>query len=228
MTRRGPGRRQALDPEVLFARAAGVTAREYRPQRVICEQGDAATAVFYVRTGQVKLSVVSRHGKEAVVAILEAGDFFGEGCLVGQRHVMATATAMVDCTVWRIAKKTILRMLHGNPRFSDFFLRHMLTRTIRLEADLVDHLFNSAEKRLARALLLLAHFGKAQRVEVVPKISQETLASMIGTTRERVSFFMNRFKKLGFLDYNGGLRVYNALLTVVLNDLPGATPRLGE
>jgi CRP/FNR family cyclic AMP-dependent transcriptional regulator len=198
----------------------GVTARQYGAQRVVCAQGDAATAVFYVLSGQVKLTVMSRQGKEAVVAILEADDFFGEGCLVGQTRVMATATTMTTCTLWRIAKKTIVRMLDGNPRFSNFFLKHLLTRTIRLQADLVDHLFNSAEKRLARALLLLAHFGKTPQREVMPKISQGTLASMIGTTRERVSFFMNRFKKLGFLEYNGGLRVHSSLLTVVLNDLP--------
>jgi len=186
----------------------------------VFSQGDAATAVFYIRSGRIKITVVSRQGKDAVVALLEAGDFLGEGCLVGQPLRMTSATTMTPCALWRIEKETLLRLLHGNHEFSDFFLSHLLTRTIRLEADLVDHLFNSAEKRLARALLLLAHVGEARELPIAPRISQETLAKMIGTTRERVSFFMNKFRKLGLLDYNGELRVHSALLNVILNDHP--------
>jgi len=218
-TRRASIRKEKLDITTFF-HGKGFTSLEYGEQRSVFSQGDSATAVFYIRSGRIKITVVSRQGKEAVVALLQAGDFFGEGCFVGQPLRMTSATAMTPCALWRVEKSTLLRLLHRNQEFSDFFVAHLLTRTIRLEADLVDHLFNSAEKRLARALLLLAHVGDARELPVAPKISQETLAEMIGTTRERVSFFMNKFRKLGLLDYNGGLRIYSSLMTVVLNDQP--------
>jgi CRP-like cAMP-binding protein len=184
-------------------------------------QGDTATAVFYVQTGQVKLSVVSQQGKEAVVAILEPGNFFGEGCLAGQRVYMATATAMGYSNIVRIAKQAMIDVLHNEPAFSELFMVHLLTRSLRIQEDLIDQLFNSAEKRLARALLLMTTFEKAgQSGSVIPKISQETLAEMVGTTRSRVSFFMNRFKKLGFIEYNAGLHVHKSLLNVVALSSP--------
>ena len=167
----------------------------------------------------MKLTVVSRHGKEAVIAILGAGDFFGEGCLAGQTVRMASALAMSACSIVRFEKAPLVRLLREQPAFSEMFLMHVLSRNIRIEADLVDHLFNSSEKRLARVLLLLANFGKTEEPHtVIPKISQETLAEIIGTTRSRVSFFMNRFRKLGFIDYNGGVEVHSSLLNVVLHD----------
>lgn len=211
-------RKEKLDLTTLFTHTKGVTSLEYEEQSPVFSQGDSATTVFYIRSGRVKVTVVSRQGKEAVVALLEAGDFLGEGCFVGQPLRMTSATAMTPCTLWRIEKNTLSRLLHLNHEFSAFFVTHLLTRTIRLEADLTDHLFNSAEKRLARALLLLAHVGEARTFPVVPRISQATLAEMIGTRRERVSFFMNKFRKLGLLDYNGELRIYSSLLSVVLND----------
>ena len=189
-----------------------------RKQRIFA-QGDAADAVFYVQTGKVKLTVVSKPGKEATISILGGGDFFGEGSLAGQALRMDSATAMTDCTVLRIDKKAMMEALHREHEFSDLFVAYLLARNIRYEEDLVDQLFNSSEKRLARILLLLAHFGKEGKPEtVVPKISQEVLAEMIGTTRSRVSFFMNRFRKLGFIHYNGGLQVQSSLLHVVLHD----------
>jgi CRP/FNR family transcriptional regulator, cyclic AMP receptor protein len=209
-----------FDLTKLFAHTKGVTSFEYGKQRRVFSQGDSATAVFYLRSGRIKVTVVSPQGKEAVIALLEAGDFFGEGCFVGHPKRMTTATTMTSCTLWRIEKDTLSRILHRNRDFSDFFVKHLLTRTNRLEADLVDHLFNSAEKRLARALLLLAHVGEGRKLPVVPRISQETLAEMIGSTRERVSFFMNKFRRLGFLDYNEGLHIYSSLVSVVLNDQP--------
>ena len=185
----------------------------------IFAQGDAADAVFYLQTGKVRLSVVSKTGKEATVGILSGGDFFGEGSLAGQALRMGSATAMTDCAVLRIEKKAMMEALHREHEFSDMFVGYLLARNIRYEEDLVDQLFNSSEKRLARILLLLARFGKEGVPEpVVPKISQETLAEMIGTTRARVSFFMNRFRKLGFIHYNGGLQVHSSLLNIVLND----------
>jgi CRP/FNR family transcriptional regulator, cyclic AMP receptor protein len=190
-----------------------------QPQRPIFTQGEAADAVFYIQDGQVKLIVVSAQGKEAVIAILEARSFFGEGCLAGQPRRMATATALTDCSLMRIEKPAVLRVLHAEPAFSALFVAYLLSRNVRIEEDLIDHLFNSSEKRLARVLLLLAHFGKDGKEElVIPKVSQETLAEMIGTTRSRVSFFLNKFRKLGFIDYNGELRVHSALLNVVLHD----------
>jgi CRP/FNR family cyclic AMP-dependent transcriptional regulator len=182
-------------------------------------QGDQANGLYYIRSGKVKMTVVSKSGREAVIAILGPGDFFGEGCLAGQPLRMATATAMTECSVTRLQKSTALRRLHEDPAFSERLLAYMLTRTIRIEEDLVDQLFNSSEKRLARALLLPANFGKEGKPEVViPKISQETLAEMVGTTRSRVNFFMNKFRRLGFIRYNGVLEVHISLLKVVLHD----------
>lgn len=185
----------------------------------IFTQGDTADAVFYLQTGKVKLTVVSNEGKEATIGILGEGYFFGEACLVGQPLRMLTAAAMTDCTILRIDKKAMMEALHREHELSDLFVAYLLARNIRYEEDLVDQLFNSSEKRLARILLLLAHFGKEGKPEsVVPNISQEMLAEMIGTTRSRVSFFMNRFRKLGFIHYNGGLQVHSSLLNVVLHD----------
>jgi CRP-like cAMP-binding protein len=182
-------------------------------------QGAAAKDVFYLLEGGVKLSVLSSTGREAVVAILGPGDFFGEGCLTGQSQRMGTATAVMPSAVLRIQKGDMITTLHDQPEFSDRFIGHMLTRNIRIEEDLVDQLFNSSEKRLARALLLLARYGKEDKnARVLPKLSQETLAEMVGTTRSRVNFFMNKFRKLGLIEYNGGLKVNRALLSVVLYD----------
>ncbi|MCG3111387.1 MAG: Crp/Fnr family transcriptional regulator [Candidatus Manganitrophus sp. SB1] len=182
-------------------------------------QGDAADAVFYIQSGKVKLTVVSPKGKEAVVAILGRADFFGEGCLAGQSVRMATAISMEDSTIVRIEKAAMISVLHEQPAFSELFMAYLLSRNIRIEEDLVDQLFNSSEKRLARVLLLLAHFGKEGKSElVIPKMSQETLAEMVGTTRSRVSFFLNKFKKLGLIEYNGELRVHSSLLNIVLHD----------
>ena len=191
-----------------------------RPKKqILFSQGDAADAVFYIQTGKVKLSVVSRLGKEAVIAILEKGSFFGEGCLAGQLVCMVTATTAEDSTLVRIEKPAMIRVLHDDPTFSELFLAYLLGRNIRIQEDLVDQLFNSSEKRLARVLLLMAHFGKEGKSEaVISKVSQEVLADMIGTTRSRVSHFMNKFRKLGFLDYNGGVHVHSSLLNVVLHD----------
>jgi CRP/FNR family cyclic AMP-dependent transcriptional regulator len=189
------------------------------PRQRIFTQGDRADAVFYVQTGKVRLTVVSMAGKEATIGILTEGSFFGEGALAGQIVRMGSAAAMTDCELLRVDKRAMMEALHREHTFSDMFVAYLLARNIRYEEDLVDHLFNSSEKRLAHVLLLLAHFGKEGVPEtVVPKISQETLAEMIGTTRSRVSFFMNRFRKLGFIHYNGGLQVHSSLLNVVLHD----------
>jgi len=189
-------------------------------KQAIFVQGDSSDAVFYIQKGKVRLTVVSTSGKEATIGILNEGDFFGEGSLTGQPLRMSSATAMTDCSVMRIEKKAMMEVLHREHTFSDVFVGYLLTRNIRYEEDLVDQLFNSSEKRLARMLLLLAHFGKEGTPEtVIPQISQETLAEMIGTTRSRVSFFMNRFRKVGFVDYGeGGLQVHSSLLNVVLHD----------
>jgi CRP-like cAMP-binding protein len=184
----------------------------------IFAQGAQANSVFYVQEGGVKLSVLSSAGKEAVVAMLGPGDFFGEGCLAGQPLRMGTANAVMRTALLRIPKRDMIRMLHEHPEFSDRFLAHMLTRNIRIEEDLVDQLFNSSEKRLARTLLLLARYGKEETPRVLPKLSQETLAEMVGTTRSRVNFFMNKFRKLGLIEYNGGLKVNSSLLSIVLHD----------
>jgi CRP/FNR family cyclic AMP-dependent transcriptional regulator len=216
----GMAPQHAFDPHTFLAKiGTGRTIVTYQAQRPIFAQGEAADAVFYLQDGQVKLTVVSEHGKEAVIAILEAQAFFGEGCLAGQPLRMAAATALTDCALMRIEKPAMLQVLHAEPAFSELFMAYLLSRNSRIEADLIDHLFNSSEKRLARVLLLLAHFGKDGKEELVtPRISQETLAEMIGTTRSRVSFFLNKFRKLGFIDYNGGMRVHSALLNVILHD----------
>jgi CRP/FNR family transcriptional regulator, cyclic AMP receptor protein len=186
----------------------------------IFQQGQPADALFYIRQGKVKISVISQEGKEAIVAILGAGEFFGEGCLAGQLLRMSNAAAMSDCTLDKIERSLMGRMLHEKQDVAELFVKHLLSRNIRYEADLVDQLFNSSEKRLARALLLLAHFGKESRTEIVlPRVDQDTLAQMVGTTRARVSHFMNKFRKLGFIDYDpSGLTVHSGLLSVVLHD----------
>lgn len=209
-----------FDPKIFLAKVGnGTTILNSKKKHVLFSQGDAANAVFYVQTGRVKLTVVSPQGKEAVVGILEPGAFFGEGCLAGQVVCMATATALDSSTIARIDKVAMIRVLNEEPAFAALFVAYLLSHSIRIQEDLVDHLFNSAEKRLARILLLMAHFGKeGQPVPVIPQISQEMLADMIGATRSRVSFFLNRFKKLGFIKYNGGLEVHSSLLNIVLHD----------
>jgi CRP/FNR family cyclic AMP-dependent transcriptional regulator len=204
-----------------FLDSAGVarTIVEYRRADVIFSQGDPCESVLYIQKGGVKLSVLSKAGREAVVAMLGPGEFFGEGCLAGQPVRMGSATATTDSTILRVDKDHMVRLLHKQHALSDRFIAHMLARNIRIEEDLIDQLFNSSEKRLARTLLLLARYGKHdQPVRAVPSISQETLAEMIGTTRSRVNFFMKKFQRLGFIDYTDGLKVNNSLLTVVLHD----------
>jgi CRP/FNR family transcriptional regulator, cyclic AMP receptor protein len=199
----------------------GQTLSNYRRNQKVFSQGDPADAVFYVQEGKVKITIVSELGKEAVIAIHGNGDFFGEGCLSGQTRRLATAAAMTECVIMRLTKATIVRSLHDEPKFSEKFMSYLLARNARVEEDLVDQLFNSSEKRLARLLLLMANFGKDGRPElIIPKISQETLAEMVGTTRSRVNFFMNKFRKLGFIEYNGNLEVHNSLLNVILHDTP--------
>jgi CRP/FNR family transcriptional regulator, cyclic AMP receptor protein len=197
----------------------GRTIAHFPKKKTFFVQGDSSDAVFYIQKGRVKLTVVAKNGKEATIGILSEGDFFGESCLGGQHLRMCSAAAMTDCVVMRIEKKSMMDVIHRERAFSDMFVAYLLTRNIRYEEDLVDQLFNSSEKRLARILLLLAHFGKDGKPEVaIPKISQETLAEMVGTTRGRVNFFMNRFRKLGFVRYNGELEVHSSLLNVVLHD----------
>ena len=198
----------------------GRTVTKYHRNRHVFVQGDAADSIFFIQKGKLKLTVTSERGKEAVVALLGEGDFFGEGCLAGQPLRMVTATTLSEVSIMRLAKPEVVRLLQEEPAFANIFIRHLIFRNIRIEEDLVDQLFNSSEKRLARVLLLLANFGKEDRKEqLVPKISQETLAEIIGTTRSRVNFFMNRFRRLGFIDYDGGgLEVHNSLLSVVLHD----------
>jgi CRP-like cAMP-binding protein len=217
------GKTQPVDWAALLAGInGGKSILEYTADRIIFRQGEPADALFYLRKGQVKLAVTSLQGKEAIVAILGAGEFFGEGCLAGQALHVSTAVAVTDCTLARIEKARMARMLHEQHDISELFVTHLLSRNIRYEEDLVDQLFNSSEKRLARILLLLAHFGKDGRSEdVLPRINQENLAQMVGTTRSRVSHFMNKFKKLGFVDYdgaNGGMTVHSGLLSVLLHD----------
>jgi CRP/FNR family transcriptional regulator, cyclic AMP receptor protein len=215
-------RRRAFDTKSFLARVGkGRSIGKYSKGAVVFSQGDPADAVFYIHSGRAKLTVVSEQGKEAVIAILGTDDFFGEGCLAGQTQRIATVTAMTDAVMTRLEKPAIVQVIHEEPAFSELFIAHLLSRNVRVEADLVDQLFNSSEKRLARLLLLLAKFGKEGAPEpVIAKISQETLAEMIGTTRSRVSFFMNKFRKLGFIDYNGGIEVHSSLLNVVLYDQP--------
>ena len=212
----------SFDPlEFLAKVGAGKTILEFHRNQTVFAQGDVADAVFFIQKGKVKLTVLSEQGKEAVVAILEPGQFFGEGCLNGHPLRIATTTAMEDCTITVIAKDAMITMLHQEPKFSELFMSYLLTRNSRIEEDLIDQLFNSSERRLARLLLLLANFGKAGSPQPInPNISQETLAEMIGTTRSRVSFFMNKFRKLGFISYNGKIEVHNSLLSAVLHDKP--------
>jgi CRP/FNR family transcriptional regulator, cyclic AMP receptor protein len=210
-----------FDPKTFLSTINGGRKIEaFAKGQTIFAQGDSPDAVFYIKEGKIKLTVVSEIGKEATIGILNEGAFLGEGCLTGQTLRMCSATALTDCSVMRIDKKAMVEVLHREHAFSDMFVAYLLTRNIRYEEDLVDQLFNSSEKRLARVLLLLAHFGKDGKPEtVVPKMSQETLAEMVGTTRSRVSFFMNRFRKLGFVDYGeSGLQVHSSLLNVVLHD----------
>jgi CRP/FNR family cyclic AMP-dependent transcriptional regulator len=210
-----------LDSEYLLAKVSvGRTTVAFRKGEVVFTQGDPADSIFHIEKGKLKLTVVSSQGKEAVIALLATGDFFGEGCLAGQIKRMSTATAMTDCETVRLERLEMIRVLRDEPVFAELFLHHLLSRNIRIEEDLVDQLFNSSEKRLARVLLLLANFGKAGKTEpVVAKMSQEMLAEIVGTTRARVNFFMNKFRKLGFIDYDGdGLRVHSSLLHVVLHD----------
>jgi CRP-like cAMP-binding protein len=213
---------KAPDARSLLAKVGrGRSVLNYRKDHVIFTQGEPADAVFYIAKGRVKITVTSPQGKEAVLAILGSDDFFGEGCLAGQPRRMATVRAMTECALVRIDKAAMVRLIRVEPGFSEMFMGHVLGRTIRVEEDLVDQLFNSSEKRLARLLLLLANFGKDEKPEpVIAKISQETLAEMIGTTRARVSFFMNKFRKLGFITYNGGIEVHTSLLNAILHDLP--------
>jgi CRP/FNR family cyclic AMP-dependent transcriptional regulator len=209
-----------FDSKIFLSQAGkGRTLVDYEKNQVVFAQGDPANAVFYIQKGKVKLTVLSNQGKEAVVAILAAGDFFGEGCLTSQMLRMATASTMVSCSIMRLEKTRMMRALHDEPAFSELMVAHLLSRTMRIEEDLIDQLFNSSEKRLARVLLMLANFGKEGTQEpIVAKISQQTLAEIVGTTRSRVSFFMNKFRKLGFIEYNDHLEVHSSLLNVVLHD----------
>jgi len=221
-TNRTPADGTLFDSAVFLATAAnGRDISKYSKRKVIFAQGDDADAVFYIKKGKVKVAVVSKQGKEAVVALLGPDEFVGEGCLIGQPKRLATASAMTECEIMRVEKTEIQRVLHDEPAFSQMFVSHVLARNARVEEDLVDQLFNSTEKRLARLLLMLANFGKEGKTEpILAKISQETLAEMIGTTRSRVSHFMNKFRELGFIDYNGHLEVHNSLVGVLLADQP--------
>ncbi len=214
--------KSTFDPKAFLATVNdGRTVSNYRKGEIIFSQGGPADSVFYIQKGKIKVTVVSDRGKEAVVAILGPDEFCGEGCLTGQPRRLATASTMTDCRIMRLEKAAMIRVLHEEPAFSEMFVSYLLMRSIRVEADLVDQLFNSSEKRLARALLLLANFGKKGRPEpAIAKVSQETLAEMIGTTRSRVSFFMNKFRKLGLINYNGHLEIHSSLLNVVLHEEP--------
>jgi len=209
-----------FDPNVFLSTPGpGHGIKKYRSGEVIFAQGDPAQDILYIQAGQVKITVVSRRGKEAVIGILAVANFFGEAALNGQRVRISSATAIEDCSIVAISRAEMVRILEKEPRFSEFFIHHLLSRNLRIEEDLVDQLFNSSEKRLARILLLLANFGKEGKPEtVIPDITQETLAEMVGTTRSRVSFFMNKFRKLGFIEYNGKLQIHSSLLNVVLHD----------
>jgi CRP/FNR family transcriptional regulator, cyclic AMP receptor protein len=212
----GPVDWEALLANILYEK----TITEYRTDNAIFQQGQPADSLFYLRRGKVKLTAISAQGKEAIVAVLGVGEFFGEGCLAGQQLRISTAVAMMDCTVEKIERSVMVRLLHEQHKLSEMFVKHLLSRNLRYETDLIDQLFNSSEKRLARILLLLAHFGRESRTEsVVPNVSQDTLAQMVGVTRSRVSHFMNKFKSLGFINYNGhGMTVNSSLLKVVLHD----------
>jgi CRP-like cAMP-binding protein len=217
-----PKRRPSFDPKSFLAKVGeGRSIDRFGKDQIVFSQGDPADAVFYIQKGKAKVTVVSEQGKEAVVAMFGTNEFFGEGCLAGQAQRIATVTTMTDSVIMRLERSAVVDVIHREPAFSEMFIAHLLGRTIRVEADLVDQLFNSSEKRLARLLLLLANFGKEGRPEpIIAKISQETLAEMIGTTRSRVSFFMNKFRKLGLIDYNGGIHVHSSLLNVVLHEQP--------
>jgi CRP/FNR family cyclic AMP-dependent transcriptional regulator len=211
-----------FDPKTFLAQVGeGHSVRKYSKDHVVYTQGDSCDAIFYIQSGKAKLSIVSNRGKEAVIAIINANEFFGEGSLSGQPLRIATVRTMTDSVIVRLEKRAFLRVVRQEPEFAEFFMRHLLARTIRVESDLVDQLFNSSEKRLARLLLLLANFGQETKPEpILAKISQETLAEMIGTTRSRVSFFMNKFRKLGFIEYNGDIEVHTSLLNLVLHEHP--------
>lgn len=211
-----------FDPKVFLSKVnGGRTISNYRKNKIVYAQGDPADSVFYIQSGKVKKTVISEQGKEAVVALFGVGDFFGEGCLAGQTKRLATVTAMTECVIVWISKADITRVIHKEPAFAELFIAHLLARNSRVEEDLVDQLFNSSEKRLARTLLLLANFGKEGEPEpILAKISQETLADMVGTTRSRVSSFMNKFRKLGLINYNGHIEVHRSLLNVVLHEQP--------
>jgi CRP/FNR family cyclic AMP-dependent transcriptional regulator len=212
-----------FDPKVFLAKVnGGRTISDYQINQVVYEQGAPADFVFYIQKGKAKVTVTSDQGKEAIVAVLEPGDFFGEGCLTAQTLRMATVATMTECVIVRMAKESIIRVIHEEPSFAELFIAHLLHRNSRVEEDLVDQLFNSSEKRLARTLLLLANFGKenSEPQPILAKISQETLADMIGTTRARVSHFMNKFRRLGLIDYNGHIEVHRSLLNVVLHEKP--------
>jgi CRP/FNR family cyclic AMP-dependent transcriptional regulator len=213
-------RKRSFDPKLFLATVdGGRSLVDYRKDQLIYSQAEPADAVYYIQKGKVKLVVSSQQGKQAVVAILGAGEFFGEGCLIGQPLRLATARAMTENSIMEVSKNEMIRVLHSEPEFSELFIAHLLTRNSRVEEDLVDQLFNSSEKRLARTLLVLANFGKEDAPQAISaKISQETLADIIGTTRPRVSFFMNKFRRLGFIEYNGSLKINSSLLSVVLRD----------
>jgi CRP/FNR family transcriptional regulator, cyclic AMP receptor protein len=212
----------AFDPQVFLAKVGdGKRILQFKKDQNIFEQGDPADTVYYIQKGRVRLTVLSDHGKEAVVGIVEPSQFFGEGCMNGHKLRISTTTAMENCVITAITKTAMIATLHNEPQFSEMFMAYLLTRNSRIEEDLIDQLFNSSERRLARLLLLLAQFGKeGGPLPINPNISQETLADMIGTTRSRVSFFMNKFRKLGFIDYNGHIEVHNSLLSAVLHDKP--------
>ncbi|HVI89157.1 MAG TPA: Crp/Fnr family transcriptional regulator [Dongiaceae bacterium] len=211
---------QRFVPEALVAPVRpGRSVLKFKRGKPIFQQGEPADAVFYIQKGKIQITIVSKQGKEGIVGILEPGEFFGEGCLVGQPLHLATAGALGDCVIIRIKKDAMISQIKDDPTFSQHFMAFLLSRNVQIEAELVDHLFNSSEKRLARVLLLLAHFGKDGKMEpIIPQINQETLASRVGTTRSRINFFMNKFRKLGFIEYNGELKVHSSLLNVIVHD----------
>jgi CRP/FNR family transcriptional regulator, cyclic AMP receptor protein len=214
----------SFDPAVFGAKYGGVIAFKYGAKHTIYSQGDAADCIFYFQKGQAQLKVISKQGKEAVIALVETGDFCGEGCLIGEPLRMSTFVTMTESVVSRFEKAAVIRAIHDDVAFSEFFVMYVLSRTVRLTDDLVDHMFNSSEKRLARVLLLLANYGKEGRVEtVIAKIDHQTLAQMVGTTRSRINFFMNKFRKLGYIDYNDRISVHSSLLNIVLHDQASGT-----
>jgi CRP/FNR family transcriptional regulator, cyclic AMP receptor protein len=223
-------KRTSFDPAEFLAKTnGGRTISNYEVNKQIFRQGDIADSVFYIQSGKVKVTVISKLGKEAVVAVLGPDEFFGEGCLAGQKLRLATATALTECMITRVPKAEVVEVIHKEPAFAELFISHLLARNSRVEEDLVDQLFNSSEKRLARTLLLLANFGKEGQPEpILAKISQETLAEIVGTTRSRVSFFMNKFRRLGLIDYNGQIEVHPSLLNMVLHERPEIASEVDE